>query len=517
MKIADILWVDDEVEFLKPHIIFLDDKGYNVETCNNGRDALDMIEENKYDLLFLDENMPGLSGLEVLSTIKEKNPELPVIMITKNEEEHIMEEAIGAQISDYLIKPVKPNQILLSIKKHLDNKRLVSEKTMQGYMKEFSQIGMMISDKLSFEEWADVYKKLIYWELQLSGTEDSGMKEILDNQKEEANRSFAKYVEKNYIDMLDPTGNNNQVMSHNLIRRKVVPYLEEKEPVFFLLMDNLRLDQWNIIRPVILERFNLVEEDEYMSILPTTTQYCRNSLFAGLLPSEIEKRFNDKWSNDEDEGGKNLYEEDFARDLFQRLRREDKISYTKITNMHQGRDLISNVPNMFNNDFNIIVYNFVDTLSHARTDSKIVRELAEDEAAYRSLTLSWFKHSPLWEAMQRISEKKAKIIITTDHGSIRVKEPIRVVGDKNTNSNLRYKQGKNLTYKSEEVFEIKKPEDGYLPKLHVSSSFIFAPTDGFFAYPNNFNYYVNYYKNTFQHGGISLEEMVIPFACLSSK
>lgn len=512
-----ILWADDEIDLLKPHILFLEAKGYELTTVNSGLDAIEEAQKTRFDVIFLDENMPGLSGLETLSRIKESMNEVPVVMITKSEEEYIMEEAIGSKIADYLIKPVNPNQILLSIKKITDNRRLVSEKTAQGYQQDFRNISMTFMDDLDFEAWKAVYRKLVYWELELSASKDSGMHEVLNAQKEEANNNWSGFVRKNYLDFVNNRNTKAPMMSNELFRRKVIPHIDGETPVIFLLIDNLRYDQWKVIQPVLAEYFTLEEDDLYMSILPTTTQYCRNSIFSGLMPSEIEKRFPKMWSNDEDEGGKNNFEEDFLIDQMNRTRKGTKLSYTKITNLDAGKNLVDTIPNMLNNDLSVIVYNFVDALSHARTDVSLMRELSEDEAAYRSVTLSWFEHSPLLEALKRISDKKVKLIISTDHGSVRVKDPIKIIGDKNTNTNLRYKQGKNLSYDRKAVFEIKKPEEGFLPKLHVSSAYVFAEESHFFAYPNNYNYYVKYYRDTFQHGGISIEEMMCPIVSLKGK
>ncbi len=511
-----ILWADDEIDLLKPHIIFLEDKNYEVVAATSGSEALDLIDEQRFDIVFLDENMPGLSGLETLNSIKSAKPSLPVIMITKSEEESIMEDAIGAKISDYLIKPVNPNQILLTLKKHLDTARLVSEKTTIGYQQAFRNIGMSLHNNMTFEEWDDVYKKLIYWELELDKSNDSGMAEILDAQKVEANQLFSKYVEENYMDWLNGD-EDAPLMSHNVFKEKVSPLITPDSTTFLIVIDNLRLDQWQILKPQIEEMFWVDKEETYMSILPTTTQYARNALFAGLLPADIEKLYPKLWMNDEDEGGKNLHEPELIATQLKRLGKETKFAYNKVLNPNYGRKVVSELSNQMNNAFNVIVYNFIDMLSHARTDTDIIKELAEDESAYRSLTLSWFDRSPLKEALKVMSEKKAKVIITTDHGSIQVKEPSKIIGDKTVNSNLRYKQGKNLSYEEDDVFAITKPAQAFLPKVNVSQTFVFAKSDKFFAYPNNYNYYVNYYKNTFQHGGISMEEMMVPIIQLSPK
>ena len=511
-----ILWIDDEIELLKPHIIFLEGKGYSVTAVNSGNEALEILENTNFDLVFLDENMPGLSGLETLSLMKRMKPNLSVIMITKSEEESIMEEAIGSKISDYLIKPVMPSQILLSIKKNIDTSRLVDEKTTRDYQMEFRNISMSLSSILNKHEWREIYKKLTYWELELEKSGDESVEDILVMQKAEANSQFFKFIKNNYKDWLN--GDNSPLLSHNIVRKKVLPLMEGNKPTYLIVIDNLRYDQWKIIEPSIIKDFEVIKDEMYYSILPTATQYSRNAIFAGLLPSEIQKRFGDKWKNDEDEGGKNMFEEDFFVDQLQRLgKKESKHSYTKITNIDFGRKVVARIPNMKANDINVIVYNFVDMLSHARTDMKVIKELADDDAAYRSLTSSWFDHSPLRDIMKQIAKQDANIVITTDHGTINVNKPSKVVGDRSVNSNLRYKQGKNLNYKSSDVFEIKRPEEYFLPKQNVSSKYIFAKEDMYFVYQNNYNQFVNMYKNTYQHGGVSLEEMLIPVVTLKTK
>jgi DNA-binding response OmpR family regulator len=515
MEKLQLLWADDEIELLKPHILFLEQKGYEVTTAKSGDEALDIIKEKTFDAVLLDENMPGLSGLETLTRLKVLRNGLPVIMITKSEEEYIMEDAIGSKIADYLIKPVNPNQILLSLKKTLDNRRLVSEKTNTEYRKDFQQIGMTISDKLSFAEWSELYKKIIYWDLEIDKAQDKSMLDVLKMQKTDANAQFFKFIEKNYVNWLN--GKDAPHMSHTLFKNKIAPEIDKSASTFVLMIDNLRFDQWKIIEPIVSEYFKVDTEEIYCSILPTATQYARNAFFAGLLPSEIEKRFPNWWLNDEDEGLKNQHEEDFLGEQLKRLGKNVKFSYNKITNIAAGKKLADGISNLTQNKLNVIVYNFVDMLSHARTDMEVIRELADDEPAYRSITRSWFEHSPLLDMIKQIAEKKCRLIITTDHGTVLVKDASKVIGDKNVNTNLRYKTGKTMDYNKKEVFEIKNPHDAFLPKQHVSSVYIFAKENMFFAYPNNFNYYVNYYRNTFQHGGVSLEEMLIPYVALSAK
>jgi DNA-binding response OmpR family regulator len=515
MDNVQLIWADDEIDLLKPHILFLNEKGYDVITATSGDEVLDLIKDKNIDAVLLDENMPGLSGLETLLRLKTIKPSLPVIMITKSEEEHIMEDAIGSKIADYLIKPVNPNQILLSLKKTLQNKKFISEKTNTEYRKDFQQIGMSLSDKLSFKEWTEVYRKIVYWDLELDKSADKSMLDVLNMQKTDANAQFCKFIEKNYISWLK--GTDAPSMSHTLFKNKIAPQLDAEPTTFLMLIDNLRFDQWKIIEPIIADYFNVSTEEMFCSILPTATQYSRNAFFSGLMPSEMEKRFPDWWLNDEEEGGKNLHEQDFLSEQLKRLGKNFKFSYNKITNLAAGKKLADNISNLMQNKLNVIVYNFVDMLSHARTDMEVIRELADDEPAYRSITRSWFEHSPLLDMVKQISAKKAKLIITTDHGTVHVKDAIKIIGDKNVNTNLRYKTGKTLTYNHKEVFEVKNPHDAYLPKQHVSSVYVFAREDKFFAYPNNYNHYVNYYRNTFQHGGISLEEMLIPYVVLKAK
>ena len=510
-----ILWADDEIELLKPHILFLEAKGYTVDAVNNGSEAVEKSESITYDIIFLDENMPGISGLEALARIKEAKPYVPVVMITKSEEEHIMEEAIGSKIADYLIKPVNPNQILLSIKKNLDQGKLVSQKTNSNYQQEFRQLGNQLNSRMDADEWRELYAKLVFWELELEKIEDAGMREILEMQKKEANNLFARFIENNYLDWLNGTEEAPQML-HTLIKDKIAPSIG-KEKLFVLVIDNLRFDQWKVLQPIFSKYFSQESEEMIFSILPTATHYARNAFFAGLMPSEIEKKFPNLWLNEEDEGGKNMHEKELLEANLKRLGKNVKWSYNKITNLDAGRKLLDNMNQLKENDVNFIVYNFVDMLSHARTEMEVIRELADDEAAYRSLTLSWFEHSALSEIVKKIADFGAKLIITTDHGTVKVTNPVKITGERNTNTNLRYKVGRGLSYNKKEVFQVEHPEEAFLPKNKLSSEFVFAREADFFVYPNNYNHFVNYYGQTFQHGGISLEEMLIPFVVLKAK
>ncbi len=519
MQTIQILWADDEIDHLKPHILFLNKKGYEVTPVCSGLDALEQCEKQYFDLVFLDENMPGMTGLETLQQIKQLKPNLPVIMITKSEEENIMEEAIASKIADYLIKPVNPNQILLAIKKCLDKKRLIAEHTTHSYQQDFRNIGMAFNEVNNFSEWVDIYKKLVFWELEMDMAESNQMREVLVSQKEEANVNFAKFVREQYLGWLNaPKDPHTPLMSHRLIPERVLPLLKDDEPVFFILIDNLRLDQWKILEPSIAEYFKVVEDSVYCSILPTATAYARNAIFAGLMPLEISYDYPTLWADEEDEGTKNNFEDEFLRRLMQRRHLNNiKTSYHKILNNKQGKALNDSLKTLMGNHLNAIVYNFVDMLSHARTDINVIRELAPDEAAYRAITHSWFLHSPLLELLKWLASQKVKVIITTDHGTIRTEKPFKIIGDKHTNTNLRYKQGKNLNYQGKNVVVTRKPEEFGLPKPNVSTSYVFATEDYFFAYPNNYNHYVKYYKDTFQHGGVSLEEMIVPFVILEPR
>ncbi len=515
MRKIEILWVDDEIDLLKPHIIFLEKKNYNITTCTNGTDAVDLVDDTNFDIVFLDENMPGISGLDALNLIKQKRPNLPVVMITKSEEEYIMEEAIGSKIADYLIKPVNPNQILLSLKKNLDHSRLITEKTTLNYQQEFRKIAMDLSMVNTYQEWTDLYKRLIHWELELENIDDSNLLEILESQKSEANTHFFKFIKKNYQDWL--TSDDKPTMSHTLFKDLIVPNLSKDQGLLVVVIDNLRYDQFRVLEPYINNFYRKETEHSYYSILPTATQYARNAIFSGLMPSEMEKRHPNYWKNDTDEGGKNLFENEFLTEQIKRLNLNIKHEYFKITSLKNGKDLEENYNATKQNDLTVVVYNFVDMLSHAKTEMEVIKELVGDDKAYRSLTVSWFKNSPLLSIIQKAKELGQKLIITTDHGTINCKTPTKVIGNKNISSNLRYKTGRSLSYDNKDVYDVKNPKDIFLPTVAINSPFIFTKEDLFFAYPNNFNHFVKYYRNTYQHGGISLEEIIIPCAVYNTK
>ncbi|MGF1532098.1 MAG: PglZ domain-containing protein [Bernardetiaceae bacterium] len=523
MQAYRILWADDEIDFLKPHLLFLEKKGYLLTAVNSGTEAVERCEQEIFDVVFLDENMPGMSGLEALQEIKAMRPTLPVVMITKNQEEHIMEEAIGAQITDYLIKPVKPQQVLLALKKILDQRRIVTEKTNHNYQRSFQQISMSLNDAINADDWTELYRQLVYWEIEIEKTENKSMKEVLEMQKDEANVNFLKFVREQYAHWMDPQNKTDKpLLSHELMAQKVFPLLRQDEhkqkTVFFILIDNLRYDQWRVLESDITAYFRVREESFYYSILPTTTAFARNAVFSGLTPLDLSQRLPQYWVNDDEEGKKNNFEAELLQEQLKRAGlSQTKMSYHKILRQEQAKKLNDHLKTFYDQDFVAIVYNFVDMLSHARTDTTIIRELAPDEAAYRSITRSWFLHASLFDTLKQLSLAGHTVILTTDHGTIRTKRPYKIIGDRDTNTNLRYKNGRNLTYKDKNVLVAHQPEAFGLPKSKLTSSYVFASEDYFFAYPNNYNYYVNYYKDTFQHGGVSLEEMIIPFVILEGR
>ncbi|MBR1484600.1 MAG: bifunctional response regulator/alkaline phosphatase family protein [Prevotella sp.] len=513
MTNGQLLWVDDEIELLRAHIIFLQKKGYEVTTASNGTDAIDLCRDHSFDLVLLDEQMPGLSGLEALQRIKELAPATPVVMVTKSEEENIMEQAIGQKIADYLIKPVNPNQILLTLKKNIHRREIETEVTQSQYQQNFQQISMQIADCRTWQDWIDLYKRLVHWELQLSST-DSQMTEMLAMQKEEANLGFAKFVKANYMEWISKR--EGPMLSPDIFKRKVFPLLDQGQKVFLVVLDNFRYDQWRMLRQELAEQFD-IDESLYYSILPTATQYARNAIFSGLMPNKIAEMFPDLWVDEDEEEGKNLNEEPLIQTQLDRYRRHNTFSYHKVNTSAEADHLVQQLRTLQKNDLNVVVFNFIDMLSHARTESRMVRELANNESAYRSITLSWFRHSVISDFFRSLAQTGYRIIVTTDHGSIRCTKPVKIVGDRNTNTNLRYKLGKNLGYNAKDLFVVKDPKQAQLPSPNLSTSYVFATGDSFFAYPNNYNYYVSYYRDTFQHGGISMEEMLIPLVTLTGK
>lgn len=516
---ASILWVDDEIELLRPHILLLTEKGYTVDTATNGEDALQLVKEKAFDLVFLDEMMSGMGGLRTLAGIKDLNPNLPVVMITKNEEEALMEEAIGGKISDYLTKPVNPSQVLLACKKFLEGKKIAGQHVSKDYIEEFTAISQALLSPLNYVEWQEIYTKLSNWELEVDQHPELALRQILSDQMRECNQEFGKFIERQYGHWLHQE-KNRPVLSTEVVDKFVIPELENPGSVFFFVIDCLRYDQWLMMESILYEYF-VIKKEFYYSILPTATPYSRNAIFSGVYPNEIEQRFPEIWEQwEDDDNTRNKFEKELLERLLERKRIELRpdAKYVKILEAEFGRGVEQNILSYMNNKLTSIVVNFVDMLAHGRSDSDILKEIAPDEPAYRSLTKSWFLHSSLLGMLRTLSKQRnVKIILTTDHGCIRSLRGARVVGDREASTNLRYKFGRNLKCDEKQAVFVKDPTDYRLPKRGVTINYIIAKEDYYFVYPTEYHKYLNLYRDTFQHGGISMQEMILPVVKLVPK
>ncbi len=522
MKGKKILWVDDEIELLRSHIIFLSEKGYEVDTVTNGEDAVSLVNENDYDLIFLDEMMAGIGGLETLGRIKDINSNIPVVMITKSEEETLMDEAIGGKIADYLTKPVNPSQVLLVCKKILEGKKISGQYAAKDYLQDFNEISRAFLNEMDFAEWIEIYLKLVNWDVELDSHPEIDLRQTLYDQKKEGNKEFSKFVERNYRQWISSVGDEyTPTLTTEIVPKYVLPLLEDsKSSIFFFVIDCLRLDQWLIMEKHLLDLFK-IEKDYYYAILPTATPYARNALFSGLFPSDIEKHYPQLWSSgDDDEKSMNKYEKELLQFLLDRkkIKLRNELKYIKIIDPEVGRNFEQNILSYQNTHLTAVVVNFLDMIAHGRSDSDLLKEIAPDEAAYRSLTNTWYTHSSLLATFQALAKmKNAKIVITTDHGSIRSLRGAKVLGDREASSNLRFKFGRNLKVDDKHAIYIKNPEDYKLPKRGVTINYIIAKEDFYFVYPTDYHKYLTYYKDTFQHGGISMEEMILPVITMEPK
>ena len=510
-----ILWVDDEIDLLKSHVIFLQDKGYIVETAANGEDALALVNKTKYDIMLLDESMPGMGGLETLNVVKDSDPLLPVIMITKNEEERLMEDAIGMKIDDYLLKPVNPLQIYSACKRILDAKKIQEDRLSPDYIKEFNDINSLVLEE-TWESWLAIHKKLCAWDHQFDQFRNSGLESTHEDQRLDCSMNFGRFVESRYRDWLH--SEKRPPMSVDVFKSFVAPHLHKKEKIFFIIIDCVRLDQWMTLEPFLNDYFE-VQWDYYMAILPTATPYARNAIFSGMFPGDIARRYPDKWlEQNPDEVSKNKFEPFFLNEQLKRLKINlRKFEYVKIFTSQEAIELKKKISNLINLPFVAFVFNFVDMLTHGRNRSELLQQLLPDEAAFRSLMRSWFSHSVLQEILIELARSGTKVVMTTDHGSILGRKASLVHGRRDTSTNLRYKFGENLKCDEKQAIRLRNPGEFRLPAETKTKTYIFAKEYHYFVYPTNYREYEKQYMGSFQHGGISLEEMILPCLTLTPR
>jgi CheY-like chemotaxis protein len=522
-----ILWVDDEIDLLRPHIMLLEHRGYDIATATNGNDAVELFRRESPDLVFLDETMVGMNGLETLAKFKDMDASIPVVMVTKNEAETLMEEAIGRKINDYLTKPVNPAQILAACKKFLESEKITSQKFTQDYLQGFADITRRMMDSLAWNDWVDIYAKLVNWSMELDKFPDLGLAETLANQWRECNAEFGQFIEDNYKSWLhNPDAPTTPLLSPKITDKFVLPHLKPSEgkpadaPVFFFVVDCMRLDQWMLMEEMLRPLFN-IRKDYYCSILPTATPYARNAIFAGLFPSDIQKHYPQFWMDGNgDDHSQNKFEKDLLLKLLERrrIKLKNDVKYVKIIDTDFGKKIEGEILSYAKNHLNAIVVNVVDMIAHSRSDYPILKEIAPNESAYRSLTRSWFTHSSLYGMFKAIASiENAKIVITTDHGSVRCMRGAKALGDRETSTCLRFKFGRNVKADKRNALIIEKPEEYMLPRAGVTTNYIVAKEDFYFVYPTEYNHYLNQYRDSFQHGGISMEEMILPVLTLEAK
>ena len=509
-----ILWVDDEIDLLKSHILFLESKGYNIIPANSGEDAIEICDNESVDLILLDEMMTGMDGIETLKIIKEKHPHLPVIMVTKNEEEWLMEEAISEKISNYLIKPVNPNQILIACKNILDNQKISEEKDIKDFLSYYNVLSNLDFLNLSYNEWLDIYDKLCLWIIKLESFDSNNFSDMLYEQKNILNKQFITFIRNNYLDWLK-NKDERPIMSPDIFEKSIAPLLSNDKKVVFIIIDCLRTDQWKAISPFFEKNFK-INANYHLSILPTATPYARNSIFSGLFPLDIKQKYPELWKKMFLDKKFNKYEDELFQLLLNRQGFSNKKqSYVKISDFNAGKKFFNKINDFKNSDILNIVVNFVDILGHTRSESEILKELIPNESAYRQSIYNWFQNSWLRNCINVFSDWGVEVVITSDHGNTIVNRPCVVKADQTASTGVRYKYGRNLNVKDKNVLKINNPEKFKLPMFDVNTQYLISTDNSFFVYSNEYHKYINMYKGTFQHGGISMDEMLVPLINLT--
>jgi CheY-like chemotaxis protein len=513
-----ILWVDDEIELLKSQILLLQNKGFIVIPAASGEEALAKVKEHDFDLVLLDEMMPGMDGLATLAALRQLRPELSAIMATKNEKEELVEQALGQKIDDFLLKPLNPAQVLASCRRVLESRHLVEGQASREYLTQLNNLRNFDYPSLDWQGWCRHYQMLTEWDLRLSELPDQGLHQSHEDITKEANLEFGRFIEENYIHWLH--GSSRPILSTDLVERYLLPIMKNNQKCLLLILDCMRLDQWLLLEPYLKEWFD-IKRDHYYSILPTATPYSRNSIFSGLYPSQLAKNYPQYWEKGghAGEASLNRHEHKLLELQLQRLKvpHPADFRYSKIYNIDEGHELKKVFGSWQNVPLAAVVVNFMDILVHSRAESLVLQEIAPDEKAFRSLTRTWFANSDVLNILQQAARQKRQVIVTTDHGSLQGRRATIIQAGRDTSANLRYKSGTNISCDPRQVLWIKKPLEYMLPEDFTGLQYLVAKEDYYLVYPTKYEEYRKRYEGTFQHGGISMEEMILPVCRLTPK